>query len=132
MRRLHGETVEERAQTMDNMHHPGLIYFFMGTQSFKGTEKQFRSGICIFKSPLEEDYQEITQYYDYSTEGIENRVRQRNAAWRLLFRVQRHFQLDHDSTALSQSIVVIPSLGPMRLTAPMIEEEYFAPPLGKR
>lgn len=47
MRRLHGIPVNEDAGTVDDMRMPGLIFFIMGTQSFKGTEKAFRSGLML-------------------------------------------------------------------------------------
>ena len=132
MRILHNEEVDVEADTMDNMHYPGLIYFFMGTQSFKGTEKQFRTGITIFKSPLEEDNEEITRYWASCVGDAGIRGRQCTAAWGLLFDIQRKRLEENDPTVLTQSIVVVPSRGPLILKAPMVQTEYFEAPYGRR
>lgn len=132
MRLLNGEEVDESSETMDDMHYAGLIYFFIGSQSFKALEKQFRSGIMIFKSPLEEDNAEITATWNGTTGDAENRSRQIAAAWDELFEVQRLKIEEHDFSALSRSVVVVPSRGPMLMKSEMPKQEYFEPPFGRR
>lgn len=132
IRVLNGESVDAEAETMDDMHYAGLVYFFIGSQSFKALEKQFRPGLCIFKSPLEEDNLEITAFWMGSSADQDLKHKQATKAWELLFEVQRRKMEDHDFAALSTSIVVAPSRGPMILRTSMPKREFFEPPTGRR